>query len=107
MFSVSAWAELTIEITQGIDKPTPIAVSPFAWQGESSLPENISDIVVADLHRSGMFNLMKKGDMLSQPSRPKNVFFRDWRALDQEYLLIGNITPKQGGHLGGGRVLFV
>ncbi len=96
LFSASACAELTIEITQGIDKPTPIAVSPFAWQGESNLPENISNIVVADLHRSGMFDLMEKGDMLSQPSRPKNVFFRDWRALDQEYLLIGNIEPKQG-----------
>ena len=28
-----AWAELQIEINQGVENPTPIAVVPFAWQG--------------------------------------------------------------------------
>ena len=34
LLSVSvAHAELQIEINQGVENPTPIAVVPFAWQG--------------------------------------------------------------------------
>ena len=40
-----ARAELTIEITQGIDNPTAIAVVPFAWQGPGSPPEDIASVV--------------------------------------------------------------
>ena len=95
--SLLAQAELTIEITSGIDNPTPIAVSPFAWQGSERLKENVSDIVNADLKRSGMFDMMAKGDMLSQPSRVQDVYYRDWRALGREYLLIGNMVPAREG----------
>ena len=97
LVSVVAKAELTIEITQGIDNPTPIAVSPFAWTGNDVLSEDVSAIVNADLARSGMFDLMNKGDMLSQPSLRKNVYYRDWRALGREYLLIGHMVPAKEG----------
>ena len=97
LISVVAKAELTIEITQGIDNPTPIAVSPFAWTGNDVLSEDVSAIVNADLARSGMFDLMNKGDMLSQPSLRKNVYYRDWRALGREYLLIGHMVPAKEG----------
>lgn len=95
--SLFAQAELTIEITQGIDNPTPIAVSPFAWQGEGTLKEDVSAIINADLARSGMFDMMPKGDMLSQPAKQKDVYFRDWRALGREYLLIGNMVSAKEG----------
>ncbi|NRB39509.1 MAG: Tol-Pal system protein TolB [Pseudomonadales bacterium] len=97
VFSVLSRAELSMEITQGIDNPTPVAVSPFAWQGPGVLSEDVSGIITADLERSGMFDMMAKGDMLSQPSRPQSVFFRDWRALGREYLLIGNMTSAKEG----------
>ncbi|CAA0078932.1 Protein TolB [BD1-7 clade bacterium] len=89
----TAHAQLTIEITKGIDDPTPIAISPFSWEGQGVLSENISDIVETDLGRSGMFDLMPRENMLSRPDRPQNVFFRDWRALGRDYLLIGRIIP--------------
>lgn len=97
LLALSAKAELTIEITSGIDNPTPIAVSPFSWSGTGLLDENVSAIIESDLKRSGMFDLMSKGEMLSQPSRPQDIFFRDWRALGREYLLIGHMTPVRGG----------
>ena len=37
-----ARAELTIEITQGMDNPTAIAVVPFAWQGAGAAPDDIA-----------------------------------------------------------------
>ena len=91
-----AHAELTIEITQGRDNPTSIAVVPFAWQGSGLLPENVSAIVESDLYRSGQFAPLPRGDMLSLPTEQSQVFYRDWRALAVDYLLVGRLKPHQG-----------
>lgn len=89
----TAAQELTIEITQGIDNPTSIAVIPFLWTGNEIIPEDIAQIVSADLERSGQFAILPASDMLSRPSSQKEVFFRDWRVLGVEYLLIGQVRP--------------
>lgn len=94
----TSWAQLTIQITKGRDNPTSIAVVPFSWSGPS-LPEDIPGIVAADLQRSGQFAPLPKGDMLSMPHEAKDVFYRDWRALEVEYLLIGRIVPFQNGYM--------
>ncbi len=88
-FSVFARAELMIEITQGMDNPTPIAIVPFA--GARGLPENVSKIVSDDLLRSGFFRPVPPSDMLSLPQREQDIFYRDWRVLGTEFLVIGNI----------------
>lgn len=93
LISGMARAELTIEITQGIDNPTPIAISPFSWSGHYALTEDVSAIITADLTRSGLFQIMPKEDMLSYPDRPQHVFYRDWRALGRDYLVIGRMAP--------------
>lgn len=91
-------AELTIEITQGMDNPTPIAVVPVGWSG-APLSENVSAIVEADLRRSGQFRPIPSQDMLSHPRNAKEVFFRDWSVLGTEYLLTSNIKPNPTGVL--------
>ena len=88
----SARAELTIEITQGMDNPTSIAVVPFAWQGAGTAPEDIAGIVDGDLARSGQFAPVGRTDMLGLPSVETEVFYRDWRAINTEYLLIGRVS---------------
>lgn len=88
-FSAMARAELMIEITQGMDNPTPIAIVPFA--GTQGQRENIPDIVSADLQRSGFFRPIPKSDMLSLPQREQDIFYRDWRILGAEFLVIGNL----------------
>ena len=87
-------AELVIEITQGRDNPTSIAVVPFAWSGWGAAPEDVAAVIGADLLRSGQFSPVARGDMLSLPTRESDVFFRDWRVTNVEYLLIGRV---QGG----------
>jgi TolB protein len=84
-------AELTIEITRGRDNPTAIAVVPFAWSGPGVLSEDISAIITADLHRSGQFQPLATADMLATPHRQSEVYYRDWRVLGMEYLVIGRI----------------
>ena len=51
---LAARAELVIEITQGVDDPTPIAIVPFA--GTGAIPEDIAGVVQGDLARSGQFD---------------------------------------------------
>ncbi len=88
--SAFAKAELTIEITQGIASAIPIAVVPMKWQGKP-LPENVDEIIRSDLERSGHFGILSPDDMLSHPSTQEDVYFRDWRLLKQDYLVISSI----------------
>ncbi len=92
-----AWAALEIEITQGVDNPTRIAAVPFGGQGAGTLPEDIAQIVSADLSRSGQFVALNQRNMMSLPTRADQVYYRDWRILNQEFLLIGQITPHEAG----------
>ncbi len=94
LWAFSARAELTIEITQGMDNPTAIAVVPFAWQGPGTAPEDVAWIVDSDLSRSGQFAPVARNDMLGRPSTEAEVFYRDWRAIDSEYLLIGRASAN-------------
>lgn len=86
----AARAELVIEITQGVDDPTAIAVVPFATDG--TVPEDIAAIVQGDLTRSGQFAPVERADMLSLPSTEGEIFYRDWRAIETEFLLIGRAS---------------
>lgn len=90
-----ARAELVIEITQGIDNPTVIAVSPFAWEGPGVAPEDVAYIIQNDLYRSGQFAPVARENMLGTPSRDEDIFFRDWRMVNAQYLLIGRLTGDQ------------
>lgn len=96
-FSVRVHAELTIEITQGRDNPTAIAVVPFSWEGGGLLNDDIAAIVDADLQRSGLFSVLPRADMLGMPHQQSQVYYRDWRALSMDYLLVGRILPVAQG----------
>ena len=92
MVASIAQAQLTIEISQGMDNPTAIAIAPFAWQGNSAPPEDVAAVVDSDLARSGQFVPIARTDMLSRPTAQADVFYRDWRAIEAEYLLIGRVS---------------
>lgn len=94
--ALSARAQLTIEITQGVDNPTPIAVAPFAWDGPGVASDDMAQVIDGDLARSGQFAPVSRGDMLGFPSTAEEVFFRDWRAINAEYLLIGRVSLEAG-----------
>jgi TolB protein len=92
--ATGARAELTIEITQGVDNPTSIAVVPFAWGGPGPAPEDVAFVVDGDLARSGQFSPVGRADMLGLPSSEAEVFYRDWRAINAEYILIGRVSAN-------------
>ena len=98
-FSLLVRADLTIEITQGVDEPTPVAVVPFAWEGAQTLPEDVAQVVSDDLYTSGMFKMMPRDNMLSFPSDRNSLYFRDWRISGSDYIVIGRITEAADNQL--------
>jgi TolB protein len=88
-------SSLTIEITRGAEGALPIAIVPFAWRGDAAAPaHDVGAIVAADLERSGRFEPLAPDEMLAQPSRGEDVDFRDWRAVNVDNLVIGEIRPN-------------
>jgi len=91
--------QLVIQITQGVDNPIPIAVVPFDWQGFGVLPENVTDVISGDLRNSGEFAPLDQQNMLSFPHQESEVFYRDWRLLGSDYLLVGKISRSANSQL--------
>ena len=91
LWSLSARAALTIEITQGLDLGLPIAIVPFGWEGALKPPQDVSSVVEGDLVRSGHFRLLPKQSFVSAPHAHKDVIYKDWRLVKAEALIIGNV----------------
>ncbi|NRB22511.1 Tol-Pal system beta propeller repeat protein TolB [Shewanella sp.] len=87
-------AALDIIITDGVDAARPIAVIPFVWQGAGVAPEQISDVVMSDLIRSGTF---KPLDDLGLPQRNissvSQFVAKDWSSIGAEAVVMGSVKP--------------
>lgn len=97
--NASARAELSIQITQGVDNPIPITVVPFQATGIGPGAEDVARIVADDLEQVGEFHALARENLLSMPSQQSEVFFRDWQILAQDYLLVGKVTGAPGSQL--------
>ncbi|WP_104204220.1 Tol-Pal system beta propeller repeat protein TolB [Billgrantia saliphila] len=97
MFSTLAQADLTIEITRGSDRATPIAIVPFAADGES-LSEDVAQIVSDDLERSGFFDPLEREAMYDRPSSGDEVRYGQWSALDVRYMVVGRVSREGNGY---------
>ncbi len=93
----SAQAVLNIQITEGVEGETPIAIVPFAWEGKGKPPEDIAAIISNDLARSGRFRLIAEKNFLEHPHHGGEVNFDNWRSLGVEDLVVGRIRPSANG----------
>ncbi len=89
--------ELVIEITSGVDVKTRIGIVPFNNSGSEILPEQIDQIVSFDLYRSGLFAPLSADKMINRPAKREQVVFNEWKAMNLDYLVVGRLTPEQGG----------
>ncbi|MDH5183352.1 MAG: Tol-Pal system beta propeller repeat protein TolB [Gammaproteobacteria bacterium] len=97
LWSSSAQAILTIEITEGVDGALPIAVLPFSWQGKGAAPEDIAAIIAADLQRSGRFAPLDIKQADEQATSKAAVDFKLWRGRGIDHLLVGKVLPAKQG----------
>ncbi|KRD51390.1 Tol-Pal system protein TolB [Ensifer sp. ENS10] len=90
-------AEVVIDINKGKVEPLPIAVTDFL-QGE--LGQKISDVVAADLKRSGLFAPINKGAFIEKISNPDATpRFEDWKVINAQALVTGRVTQEGDGRL--------
>lgn len=90
-------AELTIEITEGVTDPIPIAIVPFGWGGIGTAPFDVAELVAADLRRSGRFTPMARADMIELPTRGEEVELDDWRLLRNDFVVVGQLQSEAEG----------
>lgn len=88
-----ALAQFRVEVTGVGLRQLPIALP--AFRGEEGAPQKISQIIRADLERSGQFrNVDAAGEQLDESSRPDLAV---WRQRAADALVTGSITPLADG----------
>jgi TolB protein len=92
-----ARGQLVIEITRGEANATPVAVVPFAVEGELRSSVDVAAVVDADLTRSGRFAPMARTEMVSRPTSGTTVDFGDWRLLGVDALTVGRMRSVVNG----------
>ena len=97
LLALPAQAVLTIEITKGVDVGIPIAIVPFSWKGAAVAGESMSNVIEADLTRSGRFDSIPSTDFLQKPHNAKQVRFKDWRLIKADNLVVGGIEQSGAG----------
>ncbi len=88
-----AKAELVIDIIGGAESAIPVAVVPFAWQGNGEPPEDVARIITDNLTRTGQFQALPRSEFIETPSAQADVRFANWRALGVDNLIVGDIRP--------------
>jgi len=94
VFCSAARAEFVVEITRGQSEAIPIAVVPFSSAQETAASFDVADLVSDDLTRSGRFNAMDRKDMLEQPHSGAAIAFDDWRRLNSDYMVVGQLSAQ-------------
>jgi TolB protein len=97
LVGLCAHAQLTIDITTSGGRQVPVAVMPMA--GDTSQPQSVSEVVAADLGRTGLFRLVNTAGVTPLPTEPSEVNFGDWTQRNAEALVIGKIEPVSEGRV--------
>ena len=91
--ALPAHAALNIEIIGAGEHQIPVAIVPFA--GEGKFAQSISQVVSADLARSGLFRLVDPAG--KAPHEPREVVYTDWPGVDA--LAIGSVEEQINGRV--------
>ncbi|GIK81321.1 MAG: Tol-Pal system beta propeller repeat protein TolB [Pseudorhodoplanes sp.] len=97
-----AAAVLRIDVTQGNIQPMPVALPDFAGgaQGDVEVARNVTQIITANLRRSGLFAPIDPAAYIEKISNPDAVpRFPDWRAINAQALVTGRVTRQPDGRL--------
>ncbi len=97
-----ARAELQIDITQGNVNPLPIAIANFYVPDAATghFGNDIPAVVRADLERSGLFKPLDPTSFIQAPAAMQvQPNFQDWRVINAQALVTGDITAQPDGQL--------
>lgn len=97
LLAAPAAAQLTVQITQGVDDPIPVAIVPFGWSAGGAAPYDVAETIRADLERSGRFVALRRGDLLEFPHTAAAVDAANWRLLKVDYVVVGKLAALPDG----------
>jgi TolB protein len=99
-FVTPAMAQLKGTQTEGTIAPIPIAI-PLFLGDDAELAGKISDVMQADLERSGLFRPLDRASFLEKVSDVNAApRFQDWRAIQADALVVGRIVNGGDGRVG-------
>ena len=94
-----ARAVLKLDVTQGNVQAVPIAIPDFLNGGaqDPALGRNLSQVIAANLRRSGLFNPLDPAAFLDRPaSIDASPRFADWRQINAQALVVGRVVQADG-----------
>jgi TolB protein len=97
LVTLNASAALEIEISGGSAQQIPIAIVPFG--NAAVAKENVSEIISADLKRSGLFRILETRGMANLPTTAAQIKYSEWTALQAQAVVVGNVETIAGGRL--------
>jgi TolB protein len=92
----AAHAQLTIEITGAGAQRIPVAIVPFAGEGALG-PGAITEVVRADLERSGLFRALQVPPLNPLPTETSSISYPEWRSRLADALLVGSVAVRPDG----------
>ena len=96
--TLPARALVEIDVNQGVVEPLPIAITSFLSGDE--VGSEISQVIEADLRRSGLFAPIDKGAFIEKISNPDVApRFEDWKVINAQALVTGRVTQEADGRL--------
>ncbi|RYE60314.1 MAG: Tol-Pal system protein TolB, partial [Rhizobiaceae bacterium] len=91
-------AVVEININKGNVEPLPIAITDFLSNNE--LGPQISQVIAADLQRSGLFAPVNKQAFIEKITDPGRApRFEDWKAINAQALVVGRVSREGDGRL--------
>ncbi|MBV8030213.1 MAG: Tol-Pal system protein TolB [Betaproteobacteria bacterium] len=94
--ALAARAQLSIEITGAGAQRVPIAIAPFA--GENAIGATpITQIVRADLERSGLFRTLELPPLNPMPTEATSINYAEWRSRLADALVVGSVGVLPDG----------
>lgn len=98
----SAYADLVVHISQGVEKPYPIAIVPFSQTPTTNnvVPKGMLAVVKNDLYQTGQFDLIPGNKISSHPIPVGEFPFKAWlgKQMPSDYVLIGQTKPGEKPH---------
>ena len=93
-------AQTEIDITQGNVKAIPIAITSFGTEGpvDPSFAKGFTDVVTADLERSGLFRPIEKAAFIQKIGNINQApRFSEWRVINAQALVVGRVVQAGNG----------
>jgi TolB protein len=91
-----AQATLELNVNKGNVEPMPIAIPDF----QGGLGPQISEIVAADLKRSGLFAPIDKAAFVEKITNPDATpRFDDWKVINAQALVTGSVSKEADGRI--------